>query len=150
MAAGSSARAAGERRIARLQLLVFVASCLSNQLALPGKRYGVRTKPTARRTLRVGGDRRVEVDRVWGHKEKLVTHLRKLMLEELQRRNYSQTTVTSYIKTLADFAKYFHRPVCRHYSIGESKSATCNRTLRCLSWRLRRCYNGRSMVDFVL
>jgi integrase/recombinase XerD len=39
-----------------------------------------------------------------------VTHLRKLMLEELQRRNYSQTTVTSYIKTLEDFAKYFHQP----------------------------------------
>jgi len=39
-----------------------------------------------------------------------VTHLRKLMLEELQRRNYSQTTVTSYIKTVADFAKYFQRP----------------------------------------
>src|ERR1700689_1155676 len=29
------------------------------------------------------------------------------MLEELQHRNYSQTTVTSYIKTVADFAKYF-------------------------------------------
>jgi integrase/recombinase XerD len=27
-----------------------------------------------------------------------------------QRRNYSQTTVTSYIKTVADFAKYFQRP----------------------------------------
>jgi integrase/recombinase XerD len=39
-----------------------------------------------------------------------VTHLRKLMLEELQRRNYSQTTVDSYIKTVADFAKYFHQP----------------------------------------
>src|SRR3954451_22168745 len=32
------------------------------------------------------------------------------MLEELQRRNYSQTTVTSYIKIAADFAKYFQRP----------------------------------------
>src|SRR3954464_14168719 len=32
------------------------------------------------------------------------------MLEELQRRNYSQTTVTGYIKTVADFAKYFQRP----------------------------------------
>jgi site-specific recombinase XerD len=32
------------------------------------------------------------------------------MLEELQRRNYSQTTVTSYIKTVADFGKYFQRP----------------------------------------
>jgi hypothetical protein len=28
-----------------------------------------------------------------GHKEVPVTQLRKLMLEELQRRNYSQTTV---------------------------------------------------------
>jgi len=32
------------------------------------------------------------------------------MLQELQRRNYSQTTVTSYIKIVADFAKYFQRP----------------------------------------
>jgi integrase/recombinase XerD len=39
-----------------------------------------------------------------------VTHLRKLMLEELRRRNYSQTTVTGYIRTVADFAKYFQRP----------------------------------------
>ena len=39
-----------------------------------------------------------------------MTQLRKLMLEELQRRNYSQTTVTSYIKTVADFAKYVQRP----------------------------------------
>jgi site-specific recombinase XerD len=39
-----------------------------------------------------------------------VTHLRELMLQELQRRNYSQTTVTSYIRIVADFAKYFQRP----------------------------------------
>ena len=39
-----------------------------------------------------------------------MTHLKTLMLEELQRRNYSQTTVTGYIKTVADFAKYFQRP----------------------------------------
>ena len=31
-----------------------------------------------------------------GHKEVPVTQLRKQMLEELQRRNYSQTTVNSY------------------------------------------------------
>jgi len=42
--------------------------------------------------------------------EKLVTHLHKLILEELQGRNYSQTTVTSYIKSVTDFAKYFQRP----------------------------------------
>lgn len=47
---------------------------------------------------------------MWGHKELFVTHLRKLMLEELQRRNYSQTTVTGYLKTVTDFAKYFQRP----------------------------------------
>src|SRR4051794_15461849 len=32
------------------------------------------------------------------------------MLEELQRRNYSQTTVTGHIKIVADFAKHFQRP----------------------------------------
>jgi integrase/recombinase XerD len=39
-----------------------------------------------------------------------VTQLRKMMLEELQRRNYSQTTVTSYVKIVAAFAKHFDRP----------------------------------------
>src|SRR5665213_95915 len=33
-----------------------------------------------------------------------------MMLEELQRRNYSQTTVTSYVKIVAAFAKHFDRP----------------------------------------
>src|SRR5580700_5009072 len=45
-----------------------------------------------------------------GHKEVPVTQLRKMMLEELQRRNYSQTTVTSYVKIVAAFAKHFDRP----------------------------------------
>src|ERR1700687_1378800 len=31
------------------------------------------------------------------------------MLEELQRRNYSQTTVKGYLKIVEAFAKYFHR-----------------------------------------
>jgi site-specific recombinase XerD len=31
------------------------------------------------------------------------------MLDELQRRNYSQSTVRSYIHAIEDFAKYFHR-----------------------------------------
>jgi integrase/recombinase XerD len=39
-----------------------------------------------------------------------VTHLRKMMLEELQRRNYSQTTVNTYLKVVEDFARHFHRP----------------------------------------
>ena len=39
-----------------------------------------------------------------------MTHLRKLMLEELERRNYSQNTVRTYLMTIEDFARYFHKP----------------------------------------
>jgi integrase/recombinase XerD len=37
-----------------------------------------------------------------------VTHLRKMMLEELQRRNYAEITTRQYIRTLEDFARHFH------------------------------------------
>ncbi len=36
-----------------------------------------------------------------------MTHLRKMMLEELQRRNYSENTTRCYIRTVEDFAKRF-------------------------------------------
>jgi len=39
-----------------------------------------------------------------------VTLLRKTMLEELERRNFSQSTITAYIRTVEDFAAHFHRP----------------------------------------
>jgi integrase/recombinase XerD len=39
-----------------------------------------------------------------------VTHLRQLMLDELQRRNYSPNTVRSYVHAVEDFARYFRRP----------------------------------------
>ena len=39
-----------------------------------------------------------------------MTHLRKMMLEELQRRNYSQHTTRHYIRTVEDFARHFNRP----------------------------------------
>ena len=39
-----------------------------------------------------------------------MTHLRKMMLEELERRNYAQTTTHLYIQTIEDFARYFKRP----------------------------------------
>jgi integrase/recombinase XerD len=39
-----------------------------------------------------------------------VTHLRKMMLEELQRRNYAQSTVDAYISAMEEFAKYFKQP----------------------------------------
>ena len=39
-----------------------------------------------------------------------MTHLRKLMLEELQRRNYTQSTTRAYLRTIDDSARHFHRP----------------------------------------
>jgi integrase/recombinase XerD len=39
-----------------------------------------------------------------------VTHLRKLLLEELQRRNYSHETIRSYVHAVEDFARRFNCP----------------------------------------
>jgi hypothetical protein len=36
-----------------------------------------------------------------------VTRSRKIMLEELQRRNYSAITTRNYLRVVADFAKHF-------------------------------------------
>ena len=37
-----------------------------------------------------------------------MTRLRKMMLEELQRRNYSESTTRRYIRFIERFAKHFH------------------------------------------
>jgi integrase/recombinase XerD len=37
-----------------------------------------------------------------------VTHLRKMMLEELQRRNYSEATTRCYLRAVEDFSRHFH------------------------------------------
>src|SRR5215470_15262219 len=39
-----------------------------------------------------------------------MTRLRKMMLEELQRRNFSEHTIRYYIRTVEDFARQFNRP----------------------------------------
>lgn len=39
-----------------------------------------------------------------------MTHLRKIMLEELQRRNYSVGTTRFYIRIVEDFSRRFNRP----------------------------------------
>ena len=38
-----------------------------------------------------------------------MTELRQRMLEELQRRNFASTTIRGYIRTVRDFAAYFHK-----------------------------------------
>jgi len=43
-----------------------------------------------------------------GHKKVLVTHLRKIMLEELERRNYTESTTRAYLQIVQDYAGYFH------------------------------------------
>jgi integrase/recombinase XerD len=37
-----------------------------------------------------------------------VTHLRKMMLEEIQRRHYSHRTAKAYVRIVRDFAQHFH------------------------------------------
>ena len=39
-----------------------------------------------------------------------MTRLRKRMLDELQRRNFSEDTIRHYIRTVEDFARHFNRP----------------------------------------
>jgi integrase/recombinase XerD len=39
-----------------------------------------------------------------------MTHLRKMMIEELDRRNFAESTKECYIYAVEEFAKYFHRP----------------------------------------
>jgi hypothetical protein len=38
-----------------------------------------------------------------------VTHLRKMMLEELERRNYATSTSRAYLRAVDEFARYFNR-----------------------------------------
>jgi integrase/recombinase XerD len=39
-----------------------------------------------------------------------VTPLRKMMLDEIQRRNFTEATRRAYVRIIEDFARHFHRP----------------------------------------
>ena len=42
-----------------------------------------------------------------------MTRLRKMMLDELQRRNFSEDTIRHYMRTVEDFSRHFNRPLDR-------------------------------------
>ena len=39
-----------------------------------------------------------------------MTHLRQIMIEELQRRNFAESTIRTYVHRVEQFSQYFHRP----------------------------------------
>ena len=38
-----------------------------------------------------------------------MTHLRQIMIEELGRRNFAESTIRSYVHGVEHFSQYFHR-----------------------------------------
>jgi len=59
-----------------------------------------------RQTLRVRVGERVDVSRILSGHKVLMTRLRKMMFEELKRRNYSEATTRCYIRTVEDFGNF--------------------------------------------
>src|ERR671918_2070630 len=52
-----------------------------------------------------------------GHRRCLVTHCRRIMLEELQRRNFAPTTISTYLHAVEQFARHFK---CRPDRLNQS------------------------------
>jgi hypothetical protein len=58
-----------------------------------------------------------------------MTRLRKMMLEELQRRNYSAITTRKYLLVVTEFAKYFGKCPVRFENILSALSTTSRQEL---------------------
>jgi integrase/recombinase XerD len=82
-----------------------------------------------------------------------VTRLRKIMLEELQRRNYSAITTRNYLRVVADFAKHFGKSPDKLGLVGEQERAIVGEqvlTSRAALQQLNRqsCCFGRACDPF--
>jgi integrase/recombinase XerD len=60
-----------------------------------------------------------------------VTRLRKMMLEELQRRNYSEITTRKYLQYVTAFARHFGKsPISWGRMSCEAIKPTCSKSAR--------------------
>ncbi len=50
-----------------------------------------------------------------------MTHLRQIMIEELRRRNYAESTIHAYIQTVEHFSRHFHRSPDQAWSRAHSR-----------------------------
>ena len=61
-----------------------------------------------------------------------MTRLRKMMLEELQRRNYSDGTIRHHLRSVTEFAEHFGKPPDKLGSTSCAASkCTCSRNASC-------------------
>jgi hypothetical protein len=59
-----------------------------------------------------------------------VTHLRKMMLEELQRRNYSEITTRKYLQYVTTFARHFGKSPDQLGPFRDSVASRCTHGIR--------------------
>jgi integrase/recombinase XerD len=78
-----------------------------------------------------------------------MTRLRKMMLEELQRRNFSEDTIRHYIRTVEDFARHFNRPPDRlgprHIREYQAQLFQKRKRVSCRLTPRRACILGRAL-----